>query len=119
MIILLLVTTVSLIYAEEGQIETPRVAESTSESEESNPESQENSSSEQGSNKANDNIYDVGSDSDIVPVEDIELEKYKKTLYVGETLSLLLTFCRQAQQNKGYHTNPPMWQLPQCLPPGR
>ena len=88
MIILLLVTTVSLIYAEEGQIETPRVAESTSESEESNPESQESSSSEQGSNKANDNIYDVGSDSDIVPVEDIELEKYKNTLYVGETLSL-------------------------------
>lgn len=88
LIILLLVTTVSLIYAEEGQIETPRVTESTSESEKSNPERQESSSPEQGSNKANDNIYDVGSDSDIVPVEDIELEKYEKTLYVGETLSL-------------------------------
>lgn len=85
---LLLVTAVSLIYAEEGKMETPRVTESTSESEESNSERQESSSPEQGSNKANDNIYDVGSDSDIVPVEDIELEKYEKTLYVGETLSL-------------------------------
>ena len=77
MIILLLVTTVSLIYAEEGQIETPRVAESTSESEESNPESQESSSSEQGSNKANDNIYDV-------KISNVNRNEYCIRIYVKE-----------------------------------
>ena len=40
LIMLLLVTAVSLIYAEEGKMETPNVAESTSESEESNSENQ-------------------------------------------------------------------------------